>query len=822
MDKKFDHKKIEARWKEHWYNDNIYKAVDFSEKPKKYILAELPYPSGPYLHAGHMMRYTMPDVYSRYLRMNGYNVMFPMGWDAFGLPTEGYALKTGKTPQEVTAELSAGYKQAAQDFGYSIDWDREITTSDPKYYKWTQWLFLKFFENGLAVQEEMPVWWCKELGVLAEEEVLTGKNGEKYSERGSHPVERKMFKQWVLKIPEYAEKLISGLEETDFPDYIKTAQINWIGKSVGAEVDFKNENGKTIKVFTTRIDTIYGASAVIISPEYENLREFVAEEKKDEVATYVKSAKQKSEMERIAIQKDKTGVFTGTYVINPFSGEKCPVWVADFVLTTYGTGAIMCVPGHDERDHAFCLKYGLEIKQVVSPADGSPVNVQETPFTEYGISVNSGEYSGKTTDEAVMEMTQKAEKEGFGNFKINYKLRDWVFSRQRYWGEPIPVVYKEDGSIEAVVDSNNLSEVHKKLPIELPYTKDYQPSEDGSAPLARLEEWVNTIDSKGHPAKRETETMPTWAGSSWYYIRYCDPNNDKEFANYDILKYWLPVDKYFGDGGHTTAHLLYSRFWHKFFFDLNLVPTPEPYKWRMTGGLLLGPDGQKMSKSRGNIVIPKDIIEKFGADACRLYLCFIGPYDETYPWDDHGVKATRRFIDNVFLLSEKVKDTPDAGKELEKPYHTMVKKVTEMCENLKMNTCVSEFMIFANAAKKVETISSEQWEGFIKLIAPFAPFAAEELWHDINKFTSWDKNNSVHFQEWPKYDSSKLSEDVITIPVQINGKVRAEIEIPNGAEEEKVKNIALSNSSIENYTKNKNIIKNIYIPGKILNIVVAE
>ncbi|AHB40216.1 TPA: leucine--tRNA ligase [candidate division WWE3 bacterium] len=821
MEKKYDHKQVENKWKEFWYRDNIYEAVDFSEKPKKYILAELPYPSGPYLHAGHMMRYTVPDVYSRFLRMNGYNVMYPMGWDAFGLPTEGYALKMGKTPQEVTEELAKGYKQSAQDFGYGIDWNREITTSDPKYYKWTQWLFLKFFENGLAVQEEMPVWWCKELGVLAEEEVLTGKDGQKVSERGGYAVERKMFRQWVLKIPAYAEKLIDGLKETDFPDYIKTAQINWIGKSVGAEVVFKTESSaKTITVFTTRIDTIYGASAVVISPEYENLYDFVAEKQRGDVEKYVKAAKQKTEMERTAIQKDKSGVFTGTYVLNPFSREKCPVWVADFVLTTYGTGAVMCVPAHDERDHEFSVKYGLEIRQVVRPADDTSVDVHKEAYTGYGISINSGDYSGKSSEQAIVEMIEKAEKENFGRFKINYKLRDWVFSRQRYWGEPIPVVYKSDGSVEAVVDTKDMEEVHKKLPVELPYTKDYQPSESGGAPLARLTDWVATVDKNGNSAKRETETMPTWAGSSWYYIRYCDPKNEKAFADPEILKYWLPVDKYFGDGGHTTAHLLYSRFWHRFFYDLGLVPTSEPYKWRMTGGLLLGADGQKMSKSRGNVINPKEIVEYFGADACRLYLCFIGPYDETYPWDDHGVKATKKFIDNLFLLKNKVRDDEDAGVELEKDYNLMVKKVTGMCEDLKMNTCVSEFMIFANAAKKTPSISAAQWKGYIKMLAPFIPFVAEELWHEINGFKSWDKRNSVHLQDWPKYNPSKLAESTIIIPVQVNGKVRAEIEVAPNADEQTIAELLKNNADITKSLDGRQIRKIIYIKGKIVSLVV--
>lgn len=821
MEKKYDFKNIEAKWKKCWYEDNIYEAVDFSPKPKKYILAELPYPSGPYLHIGHMMRYTVPDVYSRFLRMRGFNVMYPMGWDSFGLPTEGYAIKVDKTPQEVMKDLALGYKKSAQDLGYGIDWNREINTSDPKYYKWTQWLFLKFFENGLAVQEKMPVWWCKELGVLAEEEVLTDKDGNKISERGSHKVERRMFKQWVLKIPEYAEKLIEGLKYTDFPDYIKTAQIYWIGKSVGAEVTFSNKSkSQRVTVFTTRLDTIFGCSAVIISPEYENVMDFVTDGNKSSVQDYIKKAKQKSEMERVAIQKEKTGVFTGTYLVNPFNNEECPVWIADFVLTTYGTGAIMCVPGHDYRDHEFAKTFGLKIVQVIKPSteQGTEVEVEKEPYCEYGILVNSGKYNGMSTEEATLNMIKDKEPEGIVKPKTNYKLRDWVFSRQRYWGEPIPVVYKSDGALEAVVDTNNKAEVHKRLPVELPFTKDYKPSDEGGAPLSRLKEWVSTTDRSGNPAQRETETMPTWAGSSWYYIRYCDPNNDKEFANYDILKYWLPVDKYFGDGGHTTAHLLYSRFWHKFFYDLKLVPTPEPYKWRMTGGLLLGADNQKMSKSRGNVINPEDLIKDYGADACRMYLCFMGPYEDTYPWNNQGVKATKKFIEGLFVLREKVTDSQDAGKDLDKAYATMIKKVTEMCNDLKMNTAVSEFMIFSNTAKKVASISKEQWKGFIKVMAPFIPFVAEEFWQEINGFKEWKKENSVHLQSWPVFDEKVLIENELLVPVQINGKVRGELVLNANATQKEVENAVKQNKDLQKYITG-NIKKIIYVKNKIVSVV---
>ncbi len=820
--KKYDHKSVEQKWKDKWYNDNIYEAVDFSPKPKKYILAELPYPSGPHLHVGHMMRYTVPDVYSRYLRMKGFNVMYPMGWDAFGLPTEGYAIKMNKTPQEVTKELAEGYKKSAQDMGYGIDWNREITTSDPEYYKWTQWLFLKFYEKGLAVQEEMPVWWCKELGVLADEEVLTDKEGNKISERGSYAVERKMFKQWVLKIPEYAEQLISGLEDTDFPDYIKTAQKNWIGKSTGAEITFTTEGSRSITVFTTRIDTIFGASAIIISPEYPNIEDFVTPDQKVAVTKYLHEAKQKSEMERVAEQKDKTGVFTGSYAINPFSGEKCPIWVADFVLVTYATGAIMCVPAHDERDWEFAKKFELPIKQVISPSDNSSWNVNEKAFTTEGLLVNSGAYSGMETTAAKNKMTDDAESKGFGKAKINYKMRNWVFSRQRYWGEPIPFVYKQNGEVEAIVNTQNAKEVQEKLPLELPHTKDYKPGEDGGAPLARLTDWVNTTDSNGNPAKRETETMPTWAGSNWYFIRYCDPHNDKEFANFDILKYWMPVDKYFGDGGHTTMHLLYSRFWYKFFYDLGLVPTTEPYMWRMTGGLLLGEDGQKMSKSRGNVLNPRDMIQEVGADSLRMFLCFLGPYEETYPWNNNGLKATAKFIENLYSIKEKVSTAPEAGKDLEKPYNMMVKKVTGMCEDLKMNTCVSEFMIFANICKKSSTISTEQWKGYIKLLAPFIPFAAEDLWQEINGCTEWKKENSVHLQDWPTFDEALLVEDAAMLPVQINGKTRLQLEIPTNADQAAVEEIVKKNELLRaalEKTGLSQIEKVFYVKARIINVV---
>lgn len=816
----YNHKTIEQKWRKRWYDDNIYEAVDFSPKPKKYILAELPYPSGPYLHAGHMMRYTVPDVLARYYRLKGFNVMFPMGWDAFGLPTEGYAIKANKTPQEVMAELSVAYKNSFMDMGYNIDWNREINTCDPKMYKWTQWLFLKFYENGLAEKKAMPVWWCKELGVLADEEVLTDKEGNKYSERGSHKVERKMLEQWVLKIPAYAEKLLSGLDQTDFPQYIKTAQINWIGKSVGAEVDFKVENSPDlVKIFTTRIDTIYGATFLVISPEHPLAEKLITEENSATAHAYILQAKQKSDFERTELAKQKTGVFTGSYAINPFSNQKVPIWIGDFVVMTYGTGAIMGVPAHDERDHEFATKFDLPVVQVIK-GDGT----ETLPFTQPGTVVNSGPYSDKPNTQVQQEMYSKIEKDGIGKQTTNYKMRDWVYTRQRYWGEPVPLVYKQNGEVEAVVKTDDAAGVAEKLPITLPPLKDFVPGADGQSPLAHVDEWVNTTDSQGNPAKRETQTMPTWAGSCWYYIRYIDPNNDNAFADYDKLKYWLPVDKYFGDGGHTTVHLLYSRFWHKFFYDLGLVPTPEPYNWRMTGGLLLGPDGRKMSKSIGNVVNPKDVVDQFGADAARVYLCFIGPYDEVYPWNDSGIKACHKFLKNFYELSEKVSVGEPTDADLERTIHKLIKTIGEMYENLKMNTAVSEFMKFVGLAKNAKNINVEDWKSVIKLLAPIAPFVAEDLWYSANGWSvdDWAKDKSVHLQNWPEFEASKTKDALCKIAVQVNGKVRGLLEVGSDESEESVVAKAKAVEGVAKYLDGFEVKRVVYVGGKILSFLVGS
>jgi leucyl-tRNA synthetase len=818
----YNHKKIEAVWKERWYEDNIYEAIDFSPKPKKYILAELPYPSGPYLHAGHMMRYTVPDMYAKFLKMRGYNVLYPMGWDSFGLPTEGYAIKAKKTPQEVIDELSKGFKKSLQDMGYSFDWNREIDTCNPDFYMWTQWIFLKLYEANLAEFRETSVWWSKTLGILAEEEVINGPNGEKIAERDDNRVERKVFKQWVLKMPKYAQKLLDGLEETDFPDSIKTAQRNWIGKSEGAEVDFRISDKKSkeigqLKVFTTRPDTLFGVTFLAIAPEHPTAKSLAAlSDNPKEVLAYIDKAKDRSDMER-QTEKEKSGIqIKGIYAKHPFNEvtRELPVFVADYILMDYATGSIMGVPAHDERDGAFAKKYNLDIIEVLKPLEQKP---NPSIQTGAGVMINSAAYNGLASQDFFAQAISRLEKEGRGKKSTTYKMRDWIFSRQRYWGEPIPLVYKEDGSIEAVVSTENMEEVYKKLPIRLPDSKDFQPQADGSSPLSRLTDWVTTTDSEGKPAKRETQTMPTWAGSSWYFLRYIDPHNSKAFADYDKLKYWLPIDKYFGDGGHTTVHLLYSRFWHRFLYDKGLVPTPEPYKWRMTGGLLLGPDGKKMSKRYGNVVMPSNLVENYGADAARLAIAFLGPYDDTFPWNENTIKAMWRLVKNIYAFRKKVQ-ADRTSDILKKPYNKLVKTATEMCDTLKMNTAISEIMIFVNVLKKTETIDVETWKGFIKVIAPFTPYVAEELWQEINGFTTWNKENSVHWQSWPEFDRTQNQEVSKVIPVMINGKIRGQIATDHTDTDETVRAKLLKDEKISKYLQNTETKKLIFVAGKIVSI----
>lgn len=820
---KYNHIEIEEKWKNIWLKENIFESIDFSPKPKKYILVEFPYPSGKALHIGHLMRFTVPDIYSRYLRMKGYNVLFPFGYDAFGLPAENYAIKTGEHPSKITRQTIDDYKSSVLRMGYGIDWNREIETTDPKYYKWTQWIFLKFFKAGLAQYAEMPIWWCEELRtVLSDEEVLTDKDGKKISERGEFPVVRRKLKQWLLQITKYADKLLEGLETIDFPESIKSAQRNWIGRSEGAYIDFNINEVGPIKVFTTRPDTLYGVTFMAIAAEHPLVSELLKKASNTkEVAEFVEKIKKQSDLERIS-SKEKYGIeIKGITVRHPFEEIKrnIPIFITNYVLTDYGTGAIMGVPGHDDRDYEFAQKYNVEVIKVIeAPKDYIPAD-NETLFTGEGTIINSDQYNGLTSEEFTIKAIERLVKEKKGESAITYKLRDWLFSRQRYWGEPIPLLHSEDGTIQSVCDPDNLTEVASTLPLELPVLPDYNPSSDGSSPLERNLDWVNTLTSDGKKAKRETNTMPNWAGSCWYYIRYIDPKNDAVFADPEKLKYWLPVDRYFGGAEHTTLHLLYSRFWHKFLFDQGLVPTEEPYAWRLNGGLLLGPDGKKMSKSHGNVVEPMELLGKFGADTLRMAISFLGPYEDTYPWNENGMKATHKLISSLYDFADKLTDEKPSP-QVTSAYNNMVKKVTNMIENLKMNTAVSEFMIFANLLRNEEKINKQIFEGLVKLIAPFAPFAAEDIWQNVFNTTGWTKDKSVHVQPWPLYCDSLILNDTNVIPVQINGKIRSELVFSADDTTETLKAKALSNEKCRIYLEGKEIQKVVYIPNKILSISV--
>ncbi len=822
----YNFKEIENKWKSKWYENNIYKAVDFSDKPKKYILAEFPYPSGKSMHVGHMMRYTLPEIYSRYLRMKGFNVMFPMGWDAFGLPAENYAIKTGTNPADLIKELTKYYKDSMQDMGYGVDWDREINTTDPGYYKWTQWIFLKFWEAGLAEMREEPVWWSEKMKtVLAEEEVVNDKDGNLVAERDGSPVVKKMLKQWMLKIPKYADKLIDGLKDIDFPESVKAAQTNWIGRSYGTRVKFPilDFDDTYLECFTTRIDTIYGVTFIVIAPEHEIVQDFLTKcENPQEVKEYIEKAKAKTELDRQQ-NKEKTGVeLKGVFATNPFEiGEKIKLFVADYVLKDYGTGIVMGVPAHDERDFEFAKNFGLKIIPVIAKKKDEVPEIDDNYecFADYGYVVNSKKFTGMTSEDAKEKMTDWLIENKLGNREVNYKIRDWLFSRQRYWGEAIPLIHKEDDSIEAIAQTTDKKSIEENLPLTLPEVPDYNPTPDGLSPLAANTQWVNTKASDGSPAKREVNTMPNWAGSCWYFLRYIDPKNDTCFADFEKMKYWLPVDKYFGGAEHTTLHLLYSRFWHQFLYDQGLVPTPEPYGWRMNGGILLGPDGYKMSKSRGNVVEPQDKLDKYGADALRMYVAFMGPYDGTFPYSENGLKACHKVLQTVNSLRSRVSDeAKDVG--LEKKIHQMAKNITEMADSLKMNTIVSEIMIFVKSLKEAKAIPVKIWKMFIKLIAPISPFIAEDLWQEVNGYTKWVNGNSVHLQEWPEYDEKLLEEDKVTIPVQINGKMRGSIEVAVGSSEDDLRAIVLATEAISKYINGAEIKRFVYVPNKIVNIVI--
>lgn len=835
MTNRYNHQEIEEKWSKRWFETNLYKAEDLSKKPKKYILVEFPYPSGSGLHCGHVYRFTLPDVYARKLRMQGYNVLFPIGWDAFGLPAENYAVQTGVHPSITTHQAIDTFRRQMRLMGYGFDWSREVATTDPEYYKWTQWIFLKLYERGLAELTEQPVWWCETLRtVLANEEVLDDGKGGKMSERGDHPVEKRMLRQWVLKMPAYADKLIEGLDEVDFPESVRSAQKNWIGRSVGAKISFPVTGGKKLDVFTTRPDTILGATFMVLAPEHplvDQLKDKISNW--DAIAAYKTSVQSKSDIERKA-SREKTGVrLEGISAENPFASSlpPIPLFIADYVLMEYGTGAIMAVPAHDERDFEFANKFGVPVVRTVASAPG----VEDVlPFVADTGVVVLDDVSRKAIGES--EVTKAAEvisseamkdlvvdaleKKNSAERKVTYKIRDWLFSRQRYWGEPIPLIHRQDGTIEAVVATDNAAGVQEKLPLVLPEVPDYLPSSDGYSPLGKNIEWVTTTDSSGSPAKRETNTMPNWAGSCWYFLRYTDPKNSTELASQEKMKYWLPVDRYFGGSEHTTLHLLYSRFWHKFLYDEKVVPTSEPYAWRMNGGILLGSDGEKMSKSRGNVINPDEKVTLYGADALRLYVNFMGPYDGTLPWSESGLKACRRLVDRIYDLREKLSDEK-SDISLQRSYHKLIKRATSMIDNLKTNTVVSELMIFVRDAEAATSIDREIWKGFVKLLAPLAVFSAEELWQEANGRTSWEPADSVHLQSWPTFDEALARDEFIVIGVQVNGKLRDQVEVTPEEGEDSVRNKVLELPLVQKWLDGKEVKKFVYVKGRIVNVVVG-
>ena len=805
----YNHRVIEKKWQKYWDENKTFKTLDDHTKEKFYALDMFPYPSGAGLHVGHPEGYTATDILSRYKRANGYNVLHPMGWDAFGLPAEQYALDTGNDPRDFTKTNIDTFRRQIKELGFSYDWDREVNTTDPNYYKWTQWIFKKLYEKGLAYVDEVPVNWCPALGtVLSNEEVIDGK-----SERGGHPVERRPMRQWVLKITDYAEKLLADLDILDWPESLKAMQRNWIGKSVGAEIDFKIEGtDKAFTVFTTRADTVFGVSYCVLAPEHKLVEEIVTEGQRAAVEEYLDIVKRKSDLERTDLNKDKTGVFTGAYAINPVNGEKVELWIADYVLASYGTGAVMAVPAHDERDYEFATKFNLPIKAVIE--DNGEVVV---PFFGDGKHINSDFINGLNNEEAIAKVIEFLEENKVGRSKVTYKLRDWLFSRQRYWGEPIPIIHWEDGTMTTVPDS--------ELPLLLPETDNIKPSGTGESPLANIEEWLNVVDPEtGKKGKRETNTMPQWAGSCWYYLRYIDPHNDEMFADPEKLKYWLPVDVYIGGAEHAVLHLLYARFWHKVLYDLGLVPSREPFQKLFNQGMILaeGKDGrpEKMSKSKGNVVNPDDIIVSHGADTLRVYEMFMGPLDASIAWSENGLDGSRRFLDRVYRLfvdeetgkvNDKVQDKDNA--ELEVSYNYTVKKVSEDIEILGFNTAISQLMVFVNDCYKAEFIPRKYALGFIQLLAPFAPHLAEEMWE------IYGNTESISYAPWPTFDESKLVSDTVEIVVQLMGKVKAKLDVKKDLTPAELEEIVLANDEVKELIAGKRVMKVIVVPGRLVNIV---
>ena len=792
----YNFKEIEKKWQKYWdENKTFYTDVwDFS-KPKYYALDMFPYPSGQGLHVGHPEGYTATDIMSRMKRMQGFNVLHPMGWDAFGLPAEQYAIKTGNHPATFTMENIATFKRQLKMLGFSFDWDKEISTCNPNFYKWTQWIFKQLYKEGLAKLIEMPVNWCEGLGcVLSNDEVINGK-----SERGGFPVVRKNMKQWVMDIPKYAEILLDGLDDIDWPESTKEIQRNWIGKSVGAEVIFKvSDSDYTFTVFTTRPDTLFGATYCVLAPEHELVSKITTPEHMEEVNNYITLAASKSDLERTDLIKEKSGIFTGSYAINPVNGKKIPIWISDYVLATYGTGAIMAVPAHDQRDYEFATKFGIDIIPVIDGGD-----ISNSAYAGDGLHINSDFLDGLNKADAIDKIIDWLESKNIGKKKINYKLREWIFARQRYWGEPIPIVYLDD-EMRALADSD--------LPLKLPELEDYGPSKTGASPLDKATDWVNTT-FEGKPAKRETSTMPGSAGSSWYFLRYIDPHNDKELADKKLLEHWLPVDLYLGGPEHAVGHLLYSRFWNNFLYNKGVVPVKEPFAKLRHQGMILGSNGEKMSKSKGNVINPDDMVKEYGADSLRIYEMFMGPLDAAKPWDPNGIAGSKNFLDRVwrlFVESGKIKD--DENKNLEKVYHFTVKKVTNDYENMNFNTAIAQMMIFINSAYKENVVPKKYAEGFLQLLNPVAPHITEELWNKLGH------SDTITYSKWPAYDEEKTKNDTINLPIQINGKLKATIQIATDETEENIKEAV--HKAIESKLDGKSIVKEIYVKNRIYNVVV--
>ena len=800
---KYNPSEIEPKWQKKWEEAGVFHASNTSDKPKYYALIEFPYPSGQGLHVGHPRPYTALDVVSRKRRMEGYNVLYPIGWDAFGLPAENYAIKNHVHPEEITKKNIARFKQQIQSLGISFDWSREISTIDPKYYKWTQWIFLQLFKNGLAYKKEMSVNWCTSCKcVLANEEVVNG-----VCERCGSEVIHKVKSQWMLKITAYAQRLIDDLDLVDYPDRVKTQQKNWIGRSEGAEVDFNTTAGDKLTVYTTRPDTLYGATYMVVSPEHPFIEKWADKlQNLDAVRAYQAEAAKKSDFERTEVAKDKTGVrLEGVEAINPLTGTTIPIFISDYVLVSYGTGAIMAVPAHDTRDWEFAKKFNLPIIEVVKGGD-----VQKEAFTDCdtGIMVNSGILDGMTVEEAKARIKDYLEETGIGHRKVNYKLRDWVFARQRYWGEPIPIVHCEKCGYVPINES--------ELPLVLPQVDSYEPTDNGESPLSKMTDWVNTTCPKcGGKAMRETDTMPQWAGSSWYFLRYMDPHNDESFASKEALNYWHQVDWYNGGMEHTTLHLLYSRFWHKFLYDIGQVPTAEPYAKRTSHGMILGENGEKMSKSRGNVVNPDDVVNEFGADTLRLYEMFIGDFEKAAPWSNAGIKGCRRFIERYWNLQSILVDGEAIRPEMENSFHKAIKKVSYDIENLKFNTAIASLMALMNVIAEKGSINKAELSVFTMLLNPFAPHVTEEVWSEMKL-----GEGMVTEQIWPKYDESKCKDDVIEIVVQVNGKVRTRLSVAADIQKDDAIALAKAEDRIAAEINGKNVVKEIYVPGKLVNIVV--